>query len=56
VRTLRVREQAKQVAHTGPPISFVLSKEQPFGNAGPPSKKIIMGPQIERRYLKQIRL
>jgi hypothetical protein len=54
MRTLRVHDQAKQVAHTGSPISFVLSKELPFGNVGPPSKKIIKGPQIDHRYLKQI--
>jgi hypothetical protein len=56
LRTLRVRDQAKQTAHTGLPISIGLSENQPFGNTGTPSRKITKGPQIGHRYLKLTRL
>jgi hypothetical protein len=39
VHTLRVQDQAKQAAHTRPPISIGLSMEWPFGNTGPQAGK-----------------
>jgi hypothetical protein len=39
VHTLRIQNQAKQVVHSGPPISIGFSKEQSFSNIGPRARK-----------------
>jgi hypothetical protein len=36
---LRVQNQAKQTAHSGPPISIGFFEEQPFSNIGPRVRK-----------------
>jgi hypothetical protein len=56
VRTLRVWSQAKQVAHSGPPISISFSEESSIQLHRPLSKKTTKGPQISHSYLMQTRL
>jgi hypothetical protein len=40
VHPLRVHNQAKQAAQSGPPISIGFSMEQPFSNTGPRCKHL----------------
>jgi hypothetical protein len=52
---LRVWNQAKQVAHSGPPLALAFPRGSHSATLDP-EQKITKGPQISRRYLKQTRL